>query len=220
MTAQLVKLSKSFAACRADERFTSVFNAMALERVRVCKRLSAVAARVRLLWSVGMCIGDMVVEMSRSVESDTAVATLMRCTCNKCHIVAGRYRSPRDSNSGRTQLATVSLQCLLRAEDLSTNVTAEGLQQCHSTDRKPAIGWHGGCRNVGSDTLGGAEVHSHVSLEWEGLRKAFVADEAAVGTDAGMCHHVVTEVVRHGKRTTTDVALVGLLTAVWPRVSL
>jgi len=114
----------------------------------------------------------------------------------------GRQGLATTRGIGGAELAAMSLQCLLRTEDLATNVTTQGLQECHSADGKPmaAVGRYaadaGRCRAVrGGDTLGRTQMHPHVSLERKSLRKALAADEAGVSSNSGVRDHVIVEVM-------------------------
>jgi len=50
-------------------------------------------------------------------------------------------------------------------------------------------------------------MHSHVALERKSLCKALAAHETGVCSDAGVCDHVVVEVMRHGEWTAAHITL-------------
>jgi len=193
VAAELVQLSESLPARRTDVRLAAVLHAMPLERVRMREGLVTVGTRVRLGLPVGVCVRHVVSQLSRGGKLHTAVAAPARRPGYVRH-AGGRQRSSRACG---TQLAAMSLQRLLRAEYLATNAAAQRLQQSHSADRQPAsiTGRHISHGTVGCNALCGTQMHPHVSLERKRLREALVADEAGVGADAGVRHHVIVEMV-------------------------
>ena len=50
-------------------------------------------------------------------------------------------------------------------------------------------------------------MDAHVSLERERLTESLATDEARVGSESGMCHHVIVQVVRHQKLALAKAAL-------------